>query len=75
MSKTTKRIVFALGLTTFLGAAAAAATGSHHKFCVPQGTKLDSSCRAKGYSHGAEAHFKADKQAEKRARAQHSTKE
>jgi hypothetical protein len=75
MNPTVKAFAISFSMVAFIsGAAAAAATGSHHKFCVPQGTKLSSACRSHGYANGATAHFKADARAEKRAREAHNPK-
>jgi len=75
MNSTVKVFALSFSMVAFLtGAAAAAATGGHHKFCVPQGTKLSTACRSHGYVNGATAHFKADARAEKRAREAHNSR-
>lgn len=52
----TKRFLLCASLLAlFTGAAEAA--HNHHKFCEPQGTKISTACRAKGYVNGAPAHF------------------
>jgi hypothetical protein len=71
-----KRVAFGFSLVVFFAYGAAPAAASHHKFCVPQGTKLGSSCRSHGYANGARAHFKANNRAAYRARdVHHSTRQ
>ena len=74
MKCTINRVAFGVSLVALLATAPVMAR-SHHKLCVPQGTKLSSACQYHGYVHGARAHFKADSRAEHRAQAMHHSTE